>query len=389
MRPLRPLVALAALGLGAPAAAQRPATQAIVWPAAPETARIRYVGSLQSEADIHRRESFFRRLGRWLSGGRGTALYTLQRPFDVVVGPGERYYLTNGSVPRVIVFDQGARKARFLGDDVPGGLGKPMGLGLGPAGSVYVADAGQRRVVVFDSAGHYVRAFGGASHLLNPVDVAVAGDRAWVVDSYLHQVLVFDASGEVIGRLGKTEGSLDGRDVRRGARAAERPGHEGGAPAGFSPDDLSDVWQNRGREPGEFRYPVAVALAPDGTVYVSDQLNFRVQAFDRDGRFLRQVGRLGDQPGTFTRPKGVAVDSEGHLYVVDGSFSNVQVFDAQGRVLLAFGRLGHGEGEHWLPIGIAIDGHDRILVADRYNNRVQIYQYLAAGDSLAPAPGGR
>ncbi|MBP9198427.1 MAG: hypothetical protein KBF47_00350 [Gemmatimonadales bacterium] len=389
MRPLGTLAPLLVLGLAAPVAAQRPASQAIVWPAAPETARIRYVGSLRSEADINRRESFLKRLGRWLSGGRGTALYALQRPFDVVVGPGERYYLTNGSVPRVIVFDPGARKARFLGEDVPGGLGKPMGLGLGPDGSVYVADAGRRRVVVFDSSGHYVRAFGGAAHLLNPVDVAVAGDRAWVVDSYLHQVVAFDGAGEVVGRVGKAEGTLAGRDTRRGARAAERPGHEGGAPAGFTPDDLSDVWQNRGKEPGEFRYPVAVAMAPDGTMYVSDQLNFRVQAFDPDGRFLRQVGRLGDQPGSFTRPKGVAVDSEGHLYVVDGSFSNVQVFDTQGRLLLAFGRLGNGEGEHWLPIGIAIDARDRILVADRYNNRVQIYQYLASTEPEAAAPGGR
>jgi DNA-binding beta-propeller fold protein YncE len=265
-----------------------------------------------------------------------------------------------------------------------------MGLGLGPAGEVYVADAGQRRVVVFDSAGRFQRAFGGASHLLNPVDVAVDGDQVWVVDSHLHQVLAFDAAGEVVARLGKTEATIADRDTRRSDRAATRPGHEGEAPADFSPDDLSDVWHNRGKEPGEFRYPVSVAIGPDGTVYVSDQLNFRVQAFDQDGKFVRQIGRLGDQPGTFTRPKGVAVDSDGHLYVVDGAFSNVQVFDAEGRVLLAFGQLGNGEGEHWLPIGISIDPANRIFVADRYNNRVQIYQYLPVNEApgAGRAPGG-
>lgn len=368
--------------------AQRPATREISWPPAPEPARIRYVGSLRSEADISRKESFFKRLGRWLTGGRGTALYQLQRPFDVAVGPGERYYLTNGSVRHVIVFDKGARKARFLGDDVPGGLGKPMGLGLGPAGEVYVADASQRRVVVFDSAGHFQRVFGGASHLLNPVDVAVDGDRVWVVDSYLHQVLRFDLQGNLTGRIGRAEASITDRDSRRGARAATRPGHEGGAPAGFSPDDLSDAWQNRGKEAAEFRYPVSVAIGPGGTVYVSDQLNFRVQVFDREGKYVRQVGRLGDQPGTFTRPKGVAVDRAGHLYVVDASFSNVQVFDTEGRLLLAFGRLGNGEGEHWLPLGIATDASDRVYVADRYNNRLQIYQYLAQAEPAGAAPGG-
>ncbi len=381
-------VALLLVAATAGAAAQRPASREISWPPAPEPARIRYVGSLRSEADISRKESFFKRLGRWLTGGRGTALYQLQRPFDVVVGPGQRYYLTNGSVRHVIVLDKSARKARFLGEDVPGGLGKPMGLGLGPAGEVYVADASQRRVVVFDSAGRFQRAFGGATHLLNPVDVAVDGDRVWVVDSYLHQVLRFDLAGQLTGRIGKTDASIADRDSRRGARAAGRPGHEGGDPAGFSPDDLSDVWQNRGNEAAEFRYPVSVAIGPGGAVYVSDQLNFRVQVFDREGKFVRQIGRLGDQPGTFTRPKGVAVDRAGHLYVVDASFSNVQVFDAEGRLLLAFGRLGNGEGEHWLPLGIATDTGDRVYVADRYNNRLQIYQYLAQAESAVVAPGG-
>ena len=386
---MRPLPLTLALVAALPLAAQQPARAPLVWPAAPDTARIQYVGSFRSEKDLRRNESFLHRLGRWLTGGRGTALYELQRPFDLVAPDSTRTYLTNGSVRAVIVFDRVARRVRLFGSDVPGGLGKPMGLGLGPRGEIYVADASQRRVVVLDSTGHYLRAFGGSTVLLNPVDVAVDGEDAWVVDSYLHQVLRFDRSGQVTLRVGRQAGTLAERDQHR---AAVPPLNAGDPHRTFTPDDLSDVWQNRGSGAGEFRYPASVAVGPDGTLYVSDQLNFRVQAFARDGRFLRSVGKLGDQPGTFTRPKGVAVDRDNHLYVVDAAFNNVQIFDDQGRLLLAFGQLGYGAGEHWLPLGITIDRSDRIYVADRYNNRVAVYQYLGQPGGLhepRPAPGGR
>jgi len=33
-------------------------------------------------------------------------------------------------------------------------------------------------------------------------------------------------------------------------------------------------------------------------VYVSDTNNFRVQVFDKDGKFIRKFGELGDAPGS-------------------------------------------------------------------------------------------
>jgi DNA-binding beta-propeller fold protein YncE len=114
-------------------------------------------------------------------------------------------------------------------------------------------------------------------------------------------------------------------------------------------------------------------------------MNFRIQVFDRNGKFLRQIGRHGDGPGAFARPKGIALDSDGHLYVADAAFNNVQVFDAQGRVLMAFGGFGRSSGALSLPLGVFIDRYDRIYVADRYNNRVQIYEYL--GGSRTGAAG--
>jgi DNA-binding beta-propeller fold protein YncE len=354
----------------------------LAWPAPPDPARVTFVGSLSSEADLGKRTPFLKRLARALTGGQRDAILRLERPFDLYTRDGERVYFTNGTLGAVVLLDRKAKKGLLLGADVPGGLRKPMGLGGDGHDSLYVADAGNRRVVVLGPDGHFVRAIGGTELLLNPVDVAVdaVAGRVYVVDSYLHQVLVFDPEGALLGRLGKQAGRVGDRPALEAVAATPdtASGHTAGSP--------SDLWENRGGAAGEFRYPVSAAVGPAGTLYISDQMNFRVQVFSRDGHHLRSIGRLGDQPGTFTRPKGVAVDSEGHLYVADGAFNNVQMFDEEGRLLMSFGSLGVGPGQHWLPLGLAIDQQDRIYVADRYNNRAQIYQYLSAAGPPEPAP---
>jgi DNA-binding beta-propeller fold protein YncE len=354
----------------------------LVWPAPPEQPRIRWAGALASERQLGRKPSFFARLKRSIAGVSISGMYAVSRPYDVTALDSMRVYLTDGVTPAVIVFDRTTRKVEFLGADAAGGLSKPMGLGHDDRGYVYVADQAARRVVVFDERGHYARAFGGRELLVNPVDVAPdrAANRYYVVDSYLHQVVVFDSAGAVVARLGRNTGPVD-------TASATAPGahdeiaasgdtlHPAGPPASHRARGR-DVLDNRGAQPSEFRYPVSAAVGPDGTLWVADQLNFRVQAFDRAGGFLRSFGGMGTTPGSLARPKGIGVDSEGHVYVVDAAFNNIQVFDPEGRLLLVLGGGGPNPGELQLPIGLAVDRNDRMYVADRYNNRLAMYQYL-------------
>ena len=211
------LTVLLLTGAGATAAAQRPATGTLTWPVLPEAPRIRYVGSLSSERDIGRTESFFGKLRAALAGGPRQGVIAIERPFDTHVVDGRRFYVTNGALRAVLVFDRDRKRAQALGEDVPGGLLKPMGLGGDAHGTVFVADAGLRRVVAFAPDGRFRRAIGGPSLLLNPVDVAAdpSGDRLYVVDSYLHQVLVFDSSGALLTRIGRDAGSLVAAERRR------------------------------------------------------------------------------------------------------------------------------------------------------------------------------
>jgi DNA-binding beta-propeller fold protein YncE len=223
--------------------------------------------------------------------------------------------------------------------------------------------------------------------------------RVYVADSYLHQVVVFDLAGKVVQRIGRNAGDIarkknvvalltprthgEATRLQYGQAAAAAEPVAAHLPAGYvaEPRDLTD---NRGGAPAEFRYPSYVAVAPDGKVYVSDAMNFRVQSFDAGGRTIGAFGRLGDTPGSFARPKGLAVDSEGHVYVVDAAFNNLQIFDDQGRLLLSFGGMGRGHGQLWLPLGVHIDRQNRVYVVDRFNKRVQIYEYLSDAERAAP-----
>jgi DNA-binding beta-propeller fold protein YncE len=330
---------------------------------------------------------FFARMKNSLAGTQSSVL-GVQRPHDVYVDGGTRFFVSDGARGKVVLFNSDNQSATVIGEGGVGNLRKPMGVGGDGHGTAYVADASGSRVVAFDRDGQYKNAYGGEGILLNPADVAVDPERGhlYVVDSYLHQVVAFDVTtGEVLFRIGK---DLDDLAAKREVLAGMWQGGIHGAEAGEEVEGPTshagtvprDLVGNRGSEPGEFRYPAFVATAPDGTVYVTDQMNFRIQAFDSEGNFLRQVGQIGRTPGSFSRPKGIGVDRQGHVYVADGLFNNVQVFDDQGQLLLVFGKIGVDEGEMYLPLGLEVDLENRIYVADRFNNRIQVFQFLGGDD---------
>jgi sugar lactone lactonase YvrE len=150
----------------------------------------------------------------------------------------------------------------------------------------------------------------------------------------------------------------------------------------------------KGSGPGEFFTPSHVAVAKDGTLYVSDVLNARVQAFSPDGVLLGMVGQPGvGGPGLFDKVKGVAVDAFGNLHAVDSATSFVQMFNAQFQPLMAYGGAARtAEFLLQVPSGIAIDAKNNIFVADYGANRIVQYQLFntVASESTnpiqAPAP---
>jgi len=73
------------------------------------------------------------------------------------------------------------------------------------------------------------------------------------------------------------------------------------------------------RAEGVLRFPEAIAVAPDGDVYVADQYSFVVQRFNASGAFVSEWGLAGSGAGEFGGIGGLAADGAGNVYVVDSA----------------------------------------------------------------------
>ncbi|WP_136416696.1 6-bladed beta-propeller [Herbaspirillum sp. ST 5-3] len=316
----------------------------LVWPAAPEIPRFRYVGQLTGEQNFvpedGEKQAIGSRILRWLVGltGNGEDRTVLKRPQSGMTGSDGRVYVSDIAAHAVFVFDRMAGKLSvWTQSEEYRNFVTPIGVAEGPGGQVLVADAELGRVYRLDRDGKPIDSFG-KDILVRPTGLArdAQRHRIYVADTHAHDIKVFDDDGMLVDTIG-----------------------------------------HRGEDQGELNFPTHLAIAGD-KLYVTDSMNARLQIFNLQGRVIRSIGRRGLYIGNMTRPKGVTVDPSGNIYVVESFYDNLLVFNSEGKFLMPIGGTGKDIGQFYLPSGVWSDQQGRIHVADMFNGRIVIFQFIGA-----------
>lgn len=275
----------------------------------------------------------------------------------------------------------------------PGEFQGPIGIAVDGSGFVYVSDSGNDRIQKFTADGRFVTEWGrtgrAPGELRRPMHMELVGDSLLYVAEYLNdRIHRFRLDGAAAGMLEEDTVTAGGALDAAGGVAVV-PGSDEIWIADFFHHRVAaygndGVYRRRvgssGRGlPGRIHYPTDVASGPDGTVYVADAYNHRIQRFSADGRRLDTwggplgLGIPGPWKGWFIVATGVHVDAGGRVFVADFYNDRIQAFDPSGKFVAQWGTSGSGAGAFDRPTDMVTGPDGRIYVVDFGNDRIQAF----------------
>jgi DNA-binding beta-propeller fold protein YncE len=145
-----------------------------------------------------------------------------------------------------------------------------------------------------------------------------------------------------------------------------------------------------GKDSYGFMFAAQVRVDPSDNIWVVDQMTNMVIKFDPQGRLAMLLGRkaeavnvparpvAGDGAGQptdlFNRPTDVAWDAAGNIFVADGlGNARIAKFDKDGKFVKSWGKKGAAPGEFANVRSIAVDAQGNVYAADGGNKRVQVF----------------
>jgi len=200
-------------------------------------------------------------------------------------------------------------------------LGEGIGVARNSKGHVFVfTRSGNTRLFEFDQNGTFVREIGQGLYgfeMAHGVRVD-SQDNIWTVDEGTDVIVKFSAEGRVLMVMGRRRESVEGLEAT--------------PPPGTPPPPA---------QPYRFARPTDITWDPAGNIFVADgYTNSRVAKYDKNGRFVKEVGTRGTQPGQLNTPHSITSDAKGNIYVADRQNRRIQVFDSDLNLLKIYDNIG-------------------------------------------------
>ncbi len=200
-------------------------------------------------------------------------------------------------------------------------FGEVSGIALNSKGHIFVLHRGATSGPAFSAAATQLLEFNAKGKFLREIGKGLyawsyahmvrvdADDNIWVTDKGSDMVISFDPAGQVRMVFGRKQEASD-----KETGPLEHP----------NPPLKAEV--------GKFRQVTDVAWNPAGDLFISDgYVNSRVAKADKQGNWLMSWGERGQKEGEFHTPHSIAADNKGNVYVADRGNRRIQVFDSQGK----------------------------------------------------------
>jgi peptidylamidoglycolate lyase len=272
-------------------------------------------------------------------------------------------------------------------------LGQVTGIDIDSNGDVFVFHRAERiwegeeieleyiaspTILVLDSETGGAIAQWGAGMFVMPHGLTIDDeDNLWLTDVGLHQVFKFDRTGNLLMTSG--ERGVPGEDashfnmptdvaIAQDGSFFVSDGYVNSRITKFSQDgEYILSWGSKGMNTGQFDVPHSIALDAQGFVYVADRGNARIQIFDHVGQFIKEW-----KGSSLGRPWAVRISESGDIFVVDGGDQNefwpdrarILKFDPEGSILASFGSYGRAPGQFIWPHTIAIGPDSELYVGE-------------------------